>query len=297
MKISVCLTLYNEERSVEKLLLSLLAQSREPDEIVVVDGGSSDGTVRTVRRLQKEHKKIKLFVKKSTRTKGRNLAVTLSKNEVVAITDGDCVAHKDWLEKITAPFEDKGVDMVAGFYNMKADSKVKEAIRPFIGVTPEKFDSRRFLPSTRSIAFRKRLWKKLGGFPDTGKNSAEDTEFNYLAVKRGAKIARVKGALVDWEVPGLFEALKKFYLYAKWDAQTSRLSRHNVHVLSVFARYAVGVSLFLIFPSFAVLLVTFYFLWAYKKAGIMGIPLQFLVDGAVMAGFFSGLRYNWADVG
>ena len=39
MKVSVCITVYNEERSISKLVESLLRQSKKPEEIVIVDGG------------------------------------------------------------------------------------------------------------------------------------------------------------------------------------------------------------------------------------------------------------------
>ncbi|MFN2164740.1 MAG: glycosyltransferase family 2 protein, partial [Anaerolineae bacterium] len=44
MRISVICTVLNEAQAVSRLLDSLLAQTRPPDEVVIVDGGSSDGT-------------------------------------------------------------------------------------------------------------------------------------------------------------------------------------------------------------------------------------------------------------
>jgi len=44
MKISVCITIYNEQVSISKVIEGLLNQSKKPDEIVIVDGGSVDAT-------------------------------------------------------------------------------------------------------------------------------------------------------------------------------------------------------------------------------------------------------------
>ena len=182
MKVSVCITVFNEEKSISKLLSSLLGQSRIPDEIVIVDGGSSDKTVDIIRHWQKRNNKIRFLVERCNRPKGRNLAVELAKNEIIAITDGDCIPDKNWLRGITSPFIHKEVDMVAGFYKMIANTPKEKALSYFLAVTPRRYNES-FLPSTRSIAFRKSLWVKVGGFPEEKDNSAEDTNFNYEIVK------------------------------------------------------------------------------------------------------------------
>ncbi len=48
MRVSVIATVYNEQGSILRLLDSLAAQTRPPDEVVICDGGSSDGTADLV---------------------------------------------------------------------------------------------------------------------------------------------------------------------------------------------------------------------------------------------------------
>jgi len=310
MKISVVVTVFNEEKSIGALLESLLGQAKKPDEVVIVDGGSEDKTVKIIRHYQKKDKRIKLLIEKCSRARGRNLGVDIAKNKIIAIMDADCIANLDWLKKITEPFTNKEVDMAAGFYKMKTATPFQKALSVFIGITPKKFDVS-FLPSTRSVAFRKNLWERVGGFPERGENSAEDTEFNYLAIKSGAKIARVKNARVEWRIPNSLKiALKKFYDYAKWDAQagiwwhpTKQLASHNIKVFSIFIRYFIGLALLILafknplFGSVLILGLIFYSFWAFRKvfvefndwkAGMWGIVLQFSSDFAVMAGFLAG---------
>lgn len=165
MKISICLTIYNEELSIGTLLKSLLGQTKKANEIVIIDGGSKDKTVEIIRHFQKKDKTIKLLVQKCSRAEGRNIGVEIAQNEIIAITDGDCVAQKDWLVKITEPFVNKEVDISAGFYKMVAKNPMQKALSVFLGVTPSKF-SIRFLPSTRSMAFCKEAWERIGGFPE-----------------------------------------------------------------------------------------------------------------------------------
>lgn len=311
MRVSVCITTFNEEKSIGELLESLLAQSKKPDEIVVVDGGSKDRTVEIIRHFQKKDRKIKLLVQKCSRAEGRNIGVEIARNDIIAITDAGCVAQRDWLEKITSPFIHPEVDILAGFYKMVGETPMQKALSIFLGVTSSKFGMN-FLPSARSMAFRKEAWEKVGGFPERKINTAEDTDFNYKAVKMGMKYARVKSAIVEWGIPQhLKEGLAKMHEYAKWDAMygiwwhpTQKLSSHNIRVISIFLRYLTGFALLILgfrtpllwwLAGFGIVL---YFLWAFRKvysetreviSGIWGIIIQFSADFAVMSGFIKGL--------
>lgn len=310
MKISVVVTVFNEEKSVGKLLKSLLGQTKKPDEIVIVDGGSADKTVEIIRHFQKKDKKIKLLKEKCSRARGRNLGIEVAKNDFIAIIDAGCTADKNWLKRITEPFKNKEVDIAAGFYKMLGETPFQKALSVFLGVLPPKFDVN-FLPSARSMAFRRGLWQGIGGFPERLEDTAEDTVFNYKAIKFGAKFARVKNAIVYWKLPKTYnEALKKLYTYAKGDARagiwwhpTQKLASHNIRIVSIFLRYFAGLALLILafqhplFWSVLILGLIFYSFWAFRKvfvefsdwkAGLWGIVLQFSSDFAVMIGFLKG---------
>ena len=312
MKVSVCITVYNEERSISKLVESLLRQSKKPDEIVIVDGGSGDKTVEIIRHFQKKDKRIKLLIEKCSRSRGRNLAVELAKNDIIAMTDAGCVPKRNWLENITEPFKHKEVDIVAGFYTMKVSDSLQKALSVFLGIHPKDFDIN-FLPSTRSVAFTKQAWEKISGFLENLEDTAEDTVFNYKALKLGLNISRMKNARVEWEMPKTFsDGIIKIYKYAKGDAKSriwlypsKGLASHNIKALSIFARYILGISfIFLYLFKLVVLLVPLilvilYILWSFRKvflktgdwiAGLWGILVQFTSDFAVMSGFLMGLR-------
>lgn len=301
MGVSVVVTVKNEEGSVGVLLESFFVQTKNPNEIIIVDGGSSDKTVEIIKNFQKKFKNLKLIVQESTRSRGRNIGVEAANFETIVMTDADCVAKETWLKKITAPFKNTNVDIVAGFYKMKGKTPMQKAMATFLGVLPQQFNER-FLPSTRSIAFRKSFWKKIGGFPERKSNSAEDTEFNYQAVKAKARFARVKTAVVEWSVPEtLGDFFEKIRSYARWDIKSGiwwhpqkKLSSHNIKALFIILRYLAGLGLLIAgFDSPLFLYILFigfilYVLRAYKKAKFWGIVLQFTADFAVMIGFISG---------
>lgn len=312
MKVSVCITVFNEENNISKPIGSLLNQEKKPDEIVIVDGGSTDKTVELIKHFQKKDRRIKLLVNKCSRAEGRNLAVELSRNNIIAMTDAGCTAKKKWLKNITRPFKNQQIDVVAGFYDMEASNSVQKAMSFFLGVLPSQFDVN-FLPSARSVAFKKDVWEKVGGFPSNLDDTAEDTMFNYLIVKEGVNIKRVKNARVEWRMPEtLKEFSKKIYLYAKGDAksgiwkhsQKEKLS-HNVKSILKLLRYLFGIILVifaLIHPIFwflVMLLIIMYSYWAFRKVylefsnievGLWGIILQYVTDVMVVVGFLNGMK-------
>ena len=279
MKISFVATVLNEEKTIEKFLQSVFSQSRLPDEIVIVDGGSLDSTLSRIFNFQfsrfaarrarfdsssarraifnKNPKSKKIKFRPLTKTgltiaQGRNYGIRKATFDIIAMSDAGCVLHKDWLQKITEPFFKENVDIVAGFYQMRGSQPFQKALAVYLGIPPQRFDSKLFLPSARSIAFKKSLWEKIGGFDEALDRAGEDTLFNYRAIKLNARFERVKDALVDWEVPkNLWGAALKFYYYAKGDVQAGiwwhplqKTSTHNLKIIGVFIRYTVGLVLF-----------------------------------------------------
>lgn len=311
MKSSVCLTIHNEEKSISGAIEALLSQSKKPNEIVIVDAESTDKTVQIVRHWQKKDRRIKLLVKKCSRAEGRNIAVDLAKNEIIAMTDAGCVANKDWLKNISSPFKNEEVDVVAGFYEMKSENTSQEAMSVYLGVLPIDFDIK-YLPSTRSIAFRKKVWEKVGGFPEKLTDTAEDTAFNFKLIENDVKIARVKNAIVEWGMPkDIKEFYWKIFNYAKGDVKSSiwwhpakKYASHNIKAVLILIRYIFGVSLlflsfkqhylFFVVISFVIIYAYFSFRKTYiktsnKNTALWGAVVQFISDAAVIAGFSSGL--------
>src|SRR3989344_8023279 len=117
MKIALIITVLNEEKTIDFFLDSFLIQTTRPDELIIIDGGSNDGTIKRIKnyevRIKKSGIKFKLFVKRGNISKGRNFAVKNSESDIISISDAGCVLDKNWLRRIVFPFKDKSVDVVA----------------------------------------------------------------------------------------------------------------------------------------------------------------------------------------
>ncbi|MER3404903.1 MAG: glycosyl transferase family 2, partial [Chloroflexota bacterium] len=87
--LSLIVTVKNEAHSIEPFLDSLLAQTRLPDEVVIIDGGSCDGTVERI--LAYRHRlgcplHIEVYPGANI-AQGRNRAVALAQGDLIACTD------------------------------------------------------------------------------------------------------------------------------------------------------------------------------------------------------------------
>lgn len=319
MKVSVIITVLNEAETIRKLLLSLVNQTKKPSEIVIIDAGSKDDTIQIIKAFTKSTK-IQLKVSKGiSRSKARNLGVKISHNEIIAMTDAGCIPHKDWLEKITKPFVERfpstslslRTQAVAGFYQMVGKSHLQKAMIPYLGTTPRGL-SDNFLPSTRSIAFRKSVWKKVHGFDEKLNGAAEDTMFNVKLLKNDVKMVIARNAIVEWGMPQtLFEFACKLFGYSKGDLTTKifihptkGIWSHNIHTLTIFLRYLAGlVLLFLVLffditPVYLLFCILIYFIWSILKVRdelfdwrvrLFTPIIQVTSDIAVMLGFIWGI--------
>lgn len=270
LKVSVCITVFNEsQKTIDSLLNALNSQTLKPDEIIIIDGKDYNNC---------------------SRSEGRNIAIKKAKNEIIAITDAGCTPHEDWLEKITAPFKNNDVDVVAGSYRMVANNNFEKAESIFLGIKQEDIKAD-FMPSARSMAFSKSIWKKAGGFPESLTQTAEDTQFNIELLKVGAKFKVTKSAIVDWYMPkNIFEFAKKIKNYAKGDIESGlwwhpvkKWRTHNIKALTVFLRYLLFILVALNFINiYLLILIGLYSFWAYSKAGLWGIFLQFVSDVSIL---------------
>jgi len=197
MKVSLICPIYNEKDSVEELIQSMLNQSKKPDEIIFVDSFSKDGTDKIIKEYSKKNKLIKLLQEKSNIAEARNIAIKNAKNEIIACTDASSKLDNKWLEKITKPFKDKSVDVVSGGYKAISHGGVEDYLSMLTVKSMDEWNEKNFLPSGRSIAFRKKVWKAVGGYP---KNlyTGEDTLFDLKLREKGFKFKLQKDAIVYW---------------------------------------------------------------------------------------------------
>lgn len=302
MKISLCITTYNEETYIERLLESIVSQTKKPDEVIIVDGGSSDKTVARIKNYESRIKNLQIIVKKGNRPFGRNASIEHARGEIIIITDAGCELDKHWLEEITKPFAEKEVDVVSGYYAGRPTNVLQAALVPYVLVMPDKIDEDHFLPSTRSMAMKKSVWQKLGGFP-TEYRWNEDYVFSKQLEKAGTRIVFTQKAIVYWfPRTTLWDGYNMFYAFAKGDMQAG-IVRPKVLVLFLRGIFVIGLFGLILWTKEILLLQVFcfflflYVFWAMWKnyryvhhpLAILFLPVwQLISDSAVFGGSIVG---------
>lgn len=198
LPVSVVVTELNEGREMERAITSLLAQEPAATEIVVVDGGSTDGTWEWLVAAQEKDPRLVAIRDETCNLKhspgpvsrGRNVAIRAARSSILACADAGCTYAPDWLRNLTAP-------LIAGEAEYALGGS---CLNPKMGaggctvwdVASAPFFSIKLSPAeptksctARSMAFTRELWERIGGFPEEVL-VGEDTLFDLEARRRTA---------------------------------------------------------------------------------------------------------------
>lgn len=228
MRVAVAIPVRDEEASIDALLDSLLAQSRPPDQIVIADGGSIDGTVARVERRIDAGQPIKLVqIGPAFPGRGRNEAVRASDCDWIAFTDGGIRADRRWLELLTARAERAPeVDLVLGNFEPRIESFFRRcaavAYVPARRRDPDGASWRGHFIASSLV--RRSVFEAVGGFPEQLR-SAEDLIFLEAVRARAGeeRVAVVPEAVIEWQIAGGFETtLRRFRTYARYSLIAGR---------------------------------------------------------------------------
>lgn len=322
-KVSLIVTVLNEAQTIELLLEAIATQTKLPDEFIIVDGGSSDSTIKIINKFVKiktkqSSKAAKLFkenftLKKlpnSNRAQARNWAISKAKHQLIAITDASCIPQPSWLEKLFNTYKNTRSPIIGGYFFGLATTPFEQAVVAYTLQAPHTLNPETFIPTTRSVLLTKKIHQELGGF-DEQLTTNEDFPFFFFAKEKGVEIELCKEALVGW-IPrsNLSQFIKMIFGFAKGDIEAG-IVRPRVQLL--FGRYllvltaVVGLILFTdvtwlqLLPALLFWL-AIYLIWAiYKNAryapqGWYWLPLfQLIADLTVMVGSIEGLvsRYKY----
>lgn len=160
---SVIVPTHNRCGLLERLLQSLFGQTLSPDrfEIIVVSDGSTDGTRELVEALRKEHGNL-VFIEQASRgpAAARNAACRAARGKYLAFTDDDCVADRDWLERLLEVFDRTDAVAVQG-----RTSTDEAACTPLTNQV--KNETGMYGVPTCNAGYRKQIIEIVGGFDES----------------------------------------------------------------------------------------------------------------------------------
>jgi glycosyltransferase involved in cell wall biosynthesis len=315
--VTLICTLYNEEQTVVEFLDSAFQMSCLPGEFIIVDGGSTDQTTKLISEYLntvKSPPNFRLIVDPSCNKnvtpgpigKGRNVAISNARNDIIACTDCGCVLDKFWLEHLTAPLlENLDTMVVAGWYLPDARSFFERCIGTVFLLPPDAVNPNSVTPSSRSIAFRKSVWEKVNGYPEVY-YTAEDTWYVAKIRESGLNIVFAPNAIVYWRMKSSLRSFATLiYSYGFGDGFCS-LSPTNILKNVIKLGFVLLFAIASVWVSTWFFLVLIVYLWflpfnrrmkeALRRRNIFSMPLLALIKITADASYLIGrLRGRWAS--
>jgi len=241
--VSIVATVLNEAEDIGRVVPALLAQVPAATEVIVVDGGSTDGTwewleaaaARDSRLVAIRDETCSLTFSPGPISRGRNVAIQAAKSTIIACADAGCTYAPDWLRNLTAPLISGEAEYALGGSCLDADGCTvwDVASAPFFSIRLSPLEPTRSC-TARSMSFTKELWARIGGFPEHLLNG-EDTLFD-LEARRQTRPAFIANAKAHYQPRNTFRsACSQLALYALCDGRAkvrwSRMFRNAARCL------------------------------------------------------------------
>ena len=121
--ISVIIPAYNSESTLESCVASVLDQTYRETEIVIVDDGSVDGTLKMGNRLSSIYNNVRVeSIKHAGPSAARNAGLRLARGRYIAFVDSDDRIHPEYLATLHSLMLEHGADISAVTYQMVASN-------------------------------------------------------------------------------------------------------------------------------------------------------------------------------
>ena len=305
--VSLVVPVRNEASSIGALLESIQGQTLPPDEIVFVDGGSKDDTVRQLRRAAREDERIRLIeAGDATPGRGRNVGITAAKNEWIALTDAGTRPERTWLERLVDEVRrDTSLQVVFGHYEPVIVSFFERcAALAYVSPAQRRPGGMMRGPSIASALLRRSVWRAAGGFPDL--RAAEDLIFMEAVNNHGFPTGWAPGAVIWWHLqPSLGRTIRKFVSYSRHNVRAGRqrhwhygLARLYLACVPFIALGLVHSLFWLAVPALGALARVAKNIWDRRESrGLLWAlnPFQFAGVGVVMACIDFATFWGWVE--
>jgi glycosyltransferase involved in cell wall biosynthesis len=218
MQLSIIIPTLNEEKYVPKLLSDLRAQTFQDFEIIIVDGGSNDGTVRTVKQ---NYPKAHVIETGRGFSLARNLGGDKASADTLLFLDADVRIETHFIEQLlqnAGHMEGKLINTV-----YKADSdRLVDKLGTYLIITYGRLFSRTKRPICNGycILIDKRLHQAVGGF-DEKLLHAEDHDYARRVIATGGRFQTLKN-------PYFLVSVRRFDHVGRWRL-LKRYMRSELH--------------------------------------------------------------------
>ncbi len=266
VSVSIIIPALNEGKMIGRCLesLTLMDYPRDGFEVLLVDNGSRDNTI-AIAESYKDRLNIRIMQKTGVRISGlRNLGAQQSRGDILAFLDADCLAPRDWLNRIRELAPADGAGVLGAHYLLPDEST-------WIGRTWHRYQE---APKSGEVShvpagdliMRRKDFLKIGGF-DESIQTNEDYELCERVRKAGMPV-RAFPAIGVVHL-GTAQSLRVFFRKQAW---------HGTHVVKVFLRNMFGshnlkAVLFAVYTLLCIVAMIAGLAWAAAGSGLWLLPL------------------------
>jgi glycosyltransferase involved in cell wall biosynthesis len=304
LTVTVLLTVYNDKR-IERVVESVLDGDRVPEELMIADGGSTDGTWDLAQSLKEKHDPVRAVEAPGNIPETRNQAVEAARGEVVAFIDADELAQPRWLAELVRPIEAGEADFTGG-PTPALEGTTPTAAAEFYGAYMDRFyetvarENPHAMPMGNS-AWRRQCFEEVGPLQVEGLHRqapGEDHDFAVRCLQAGYEGQYVPESFLyhDYSHLDLPTLLEKQFHYALGGFKIYR--RHGTTYESdagSLLPYAVPPGLLAV----GVLLYPIGLAPPFLGASLASLVLLLVLEwgkGLRMASEYPGMRHRWIEV-
>ncbi len=199
--VSIIIPCFNYGRFIEAAVDSVLAQTLKDVEILVIDGGSTDGNTRPL-LSQLERPKTRVYLRSGRHLVGsnRNFGIERALGRYICCLDADDTLEPTYLEKAIFHLETYGYDCISTAIRLTGAREGTVGVLEFPDLTTMMQGNHMHT----CAVFRRVLWTLSGGYYDTGlgaEHVAEDWDFWLRLAAEGARLRNISGeALFNYQV-------------------------------------------------------------------------------------------------
>ena len=192
-RVSVVSTVYNGGSYFDRAIPGILEQTFEDFEFILVDDGSTDGSLARLRELEQRDRRVRVFAAgRLGAAAAYNYGVTQARGEYVARQDFDDRSYPNRLQLQVAMLDaNPDLGLVGGYYVLVDERRGERYVR----MPPRDHSAilsamARYVPVAHTVAtFRRRAWEEVGGYPLV--NNLIDLRFYLRVAKQGWRFANV----------------------------------------------------------------------------------------------------------
>ncbi len=228
MKISIITSVYNCKDTIREAIESVLSQSYEDIEYIIIDGGSTDGTIEIIKEYEN---KIDIFSSSSDNGiyDGFNRGISLASGDIIGFLHADDLyENHDVVKKIDTVFKNEQADAIYGDLVYVYKENINKVLRYWIS---EQFSSSKlkkgWMPPHPTFYVKRELYEKFGTFNKSFKIAADYDFMLKVLTCQKCKIIYIPEVLYRMRTGGASNRSLQ-NIFQKWEEDLKVIKRHKI---------------------------------------------------------------------